>query len=168
MKHFTLDELTSSATAQRKGIANVPDATATAHLIRLVRQVLDPARSALGKPITVNSGYRCPQLNKAVGGAPKSYHLLGRAADITTNGCNRRLYNILQSLPHTELIWENDGAWIHVALEPPLLQHPLTPNASKEFEISAIITNFAQTKQRLWQKPLFCNVLKALTRVFKK
>ena len=97
MKHFTLDELTSSATAQRKGIANVPDATATAHLIRLVRQVLDPARSALGKPITVNSGYRCPQLNKAVGGAPKSYHLLGRAADITTNGCNRRLYNILQS-----------------------------------------------------------------------
>lgn len=116
MKHFTLDELTSSATAQRKGIANVPDATATAHLIRLVRQVLDPARSALGKPITVNSGYRCPQLNKAVGGAPKSYHLLGRAADITTNGCNRRLYNILQSLPHTELIWENDGAWIHVAI----------------------------------------------------
>ena len=51
--------------------------------IALVEEVLDPARERLGKPIKVNSGYRCPLKNKAVGGVEKSQHLLGEAADIT-------------------------------------------------------------------------------------
>lgn len=118
MKYFTIDELTHSDTASRLGISNIPDNRATACLHRLVASTLDPARQQLGQPIYVNSGYRCPGLNKAVGGAKRSLHMSGRAADITTRAPdgNARLYNILQSLPHTELIWEKQGTWIHVAL----------------------------------------------------
>ncbi len=118
MKYFTIDEMTRSATARRRGIDNVPSGDVTANLIRLVENVLDPARERLGMPIRVNSGYRSVVLNRAVGGANKSYHLQGRAADITTGyrDKNRELFKILSTLPHTELIWEQGGIWIHVAL----------------------------------------------------
>lgn len=118
MKHFTITELTRSHTAQRLNIPNIPSQQAVDNLHRLVEQTLDPARQLLGIPIIVNSGYRSPRLNKAVGGAPRSYHLQGRAADITagTVDDNRRLFKILSNLSHTELIWEQNGAWIHVAL----------------------------------------------------
>ena len=118
MKYFTIEELSRSATALRHRIDNTPSADAVSNLRKLVTEVLDPAREQLGIPITVNSGYRCRKLNAAVGGARRSYHLQGRAADITTrsrNG-NQRLWEILSKLPHTELIWEQDGVWIHVAL----------------------------------------------------
>ena len=77
----------------------------------------DPARNLLQKPIIVNSGYRCPRLNSMVGGVKRSYHLSGRAADITTGNIddNRRLMEILSQLPHVELISEHGGLWIHVA-----------------------------------------------------
>ena len=117
MKHFSITELTSSATANRLKIDNTPPPEAIANLRRLTDAVLDPARDLLGMPIFVNSGYRCPKLNKAVGGARNSYHMKGRAADLDTrNGSNRRLFEILRQLPHTELIWENGGTWIHIAL----------------------------------------------------
>ena len=117
LSHFTINELTRSATARRFGIDNTPPQWAISNLSRLVDTVLDPARELLGAPIYVNSGYRCEKLNKAVGGVPRSYHLAGRAADLTTGTIegNRRLYQILRTLPHTELIWERGGTWIHVA-----------------------------------------------------
>ena len=49
----------------------------------LVAEVLDPVRDEYGKPIYVNSGYRCEKHNKAVGGVPRSQHLVGQAADIS-------------------------------------------------------------------------------------
>lgn len=118
VSHFTISELTRSVTAQRLGIENTPTADVVANMQRLIDVVLDPARRRLGKPIFVNSGYRCPVLNKAVGGVERSYHLHGRAADLTTGTVegNRDLWKILQSLPHSELIWEQGGLWIHVAL----------------------------------------------------
>lgn len=118
MKYFTIKELTMSATAKNRGIDNTPSADAERNLRRLVATVLDPARERLGSPIIVNSGYRCNRLNEAVGGAKRSYHLQGRAADLTTRSRegNRRLWAILSNLPHTELIWEHSGVWIHVAL----------------------------------------------------
>lgn len=118
MKYFTFDELTASHTAQRLGLDNTPDETAVNNLYRLVRLVLDPARQRLGMPIRVNSGYRSVALNRAVGGVRNSFHLSGRAADITTGNVeqNRRLFEILGSLPHCELIWERGGAWIHVVV----------------------------------------------------
>ncbi|MBO5249367.1 MAG: peptidase M15 [Muribaculaceae bacterium] len=118
LKHFSIQELTHSKTALRLNIDNTPQPHHITNLQRLVTVVLDPAREQIGIPIYVNSGYRCPRLNKAVGGAPKSFHLQGRAADITTRKLsnNMRLYLILEKLPHSELIWEQNGLWIHVAL----------------------------------------------------
>ena len=117
MKYFTIEELTRSTTATQFGIDNSPSPESIANMRRLVKTVLDPARERLGKAIYVNSGYRCQELNRKVGGVANSYHLQGRAADLDTRtGDNRRLYEILLNLPHTELIWEQGGKWIHIAL----------------------------------------------------
>jgi uncharacterized protein YcbK (DUF882 family) len=100
MRYFTLQELTRSATARRLGIYNTPPASAVKALNELVDNVLDPLREAWGGPIQVNSGYRCPTLNKAVGGSPYSQHQRGEAADITvgTPSANRRLLALIKRL----------------------------------------------------------------------
>lgn len=118
MKYFTLKELCASATAEHFGIDNTPSANVINNLYRLVRLTLDPAREAFGAPITVNSGYRCTELNKRVGGAARSYHLVGRTADLNAGSpqSNRRLLKILATLPHVELISERNVTWIHVAV----------------------------------------------------
>lgn len=122
MKHFTIDELSRSATATRRGIDNTPTREAIGNLTALVDNVLDPLREAWGKPIRVNSGYRCPALNRAVGGSATSQHLTGQAADITAGGVseNRRLFDLIRRLrlPFDQLIWENGGAWVHVSHGP--------------------------------------------------
>lgn len=117
MSYFTISELTRSATATREGIDNTPPQAAVDNMKRLINTVLNPARQQLNAPIYVNSGYRCPELNRRVGGARRSYHLQGRAADLTTRpNRNAELMEILRRLPHTELINEGNGTWIHVAL----------------------------------------------------
>lgn len=115
--HFTITELTRSTTARRQGIDNTPPEQVVKNLHTLIDTVLDPARELFGAPIYVNSGYRCRELNRAVGGAARSYHMSGRAADLNTGSTegNKRLYEILKTLPHTELIRERGGTWIHVA-----------------------------------------------------
>ena len=121
MKHFTIDELCRSDTAQRKGINNMPTDNVRKNLTELVDNVLDPLREWYGKPIRVNSGYRCPALNKAVGGVANSQHLTGQAADIDVNDRseNRRLMkHIEDNLDFDQLIWENGGAWVHVSYRP--------------------------------------------------
>ena len=65
------------------GIDNTPPSSAVKALNDLVDNVLDPLREAWGGPIRVNSGYRCPELNRIVGGTPTSQHQRGEAADIT-------------------------------------------------------------------------------------
>ena len=121
MKYFTIQELTISNTAQRKCIDNTPDQKAAAALTALVANVLDPLREAWGRPIVVNSGYRCPKLNRAVGGVARSQHIKGEAADIRTLS-NRRWENeqlfkfIVQlKLPFDQLIDEHGYSWIHVS-----------------------------------------------------
>lgn len=54
----------------------------------LVDRVIQPLRDAWGKPLAINSGYRCPEVNKAVGGVPTSQHVLGEAADVCPFGRN--------------------------------------------------------------------------------
>ena len=125
MKHFTLEELCRSDTASRRGIDNRPAPGVRTNLALLVAHVLDPLREAYGKPIRVTSGYRCPQLNDAVGGNPTSDHQAGRAADIVgtpaTRDENRRLLALVQSLglPFDQLIDEQDGRWVHVSYRGP-------------------------------------------------
>ena len=92
MKYFTIEELTRSATATTRGIDNTPTPEIKANLERLVDKVLDGLREIYGKPITVNSGYRCPELNKAVGGSKTSDHCFDEKTEIlTTKGW--RTYN---------------------------------------------------------------------------
>lgn len=118
MKYFTIEELCQSTTADRKGIDNRCSNEIAANLTALVDNVLDPLRIWYGKPITVNSGYRCPALNKAVGGAATSQHMSGQAADIDTGDRqqNKLLFEyIRKNLPFDQLIDESDFAWVHVS-----------------------------------------------------
>ncbi len=124
MKYFTLNELTASSTAKRKGIDNTPDATVRANLTALVANILDPLREAYGKPIVVSSGYRSPKLNRAVGGAAKSQHVTGQAADIhtlsDTPADNKKLFDLILKLklPFDQLINEYNFNWVHVSFSP--------------------------------------------------
>lgn len=124
MKHFSIQELTHSDTAIRKGIDNTAPKEAQENLTRLVDKVLDPLREAWGGPITVTSGYRSAALNKAVGGSATSDHLKGCAADITvgSRAQNKKLFMLIQKLglPFDQLIHEKgsvkDGPdWVHVS-----------------------------------------------------
>ena len=81
IKYFTLSEFINSTTAKRLGIDNTPTFEVVDNLNRLA-DYLDGIREKLGKPILVSSGYRCPMLNKAVGGVVNSQHLKGLAADV--------------------------------------------------------------------------------------
>ena len=81
IKNFSLYEFINSTTAKRLGIDNMPTFEVVDNLNRLA-DYLDKIREKLGKPILVNSGFRCPVLNKAVGGVANSQHLKGLAADV--------------------------------------------------------------------------------------
>lgn len=82
-KNFTWEEFTASNTAKKLGILNqIIDWEVRDNVIALVEKVLQPLRDAWGKPITINSGYRCPRLNKEVGGVSTSQHVKGEAADV--------------------------------------------------------------------------------------
>lgn len=102
-EHFTLEEMVRSRMAEKHGIDNTPGAYEIANLRLLCKKILEPARLEIGMPITVTSGFRSERVNKIVGGAKGSFHLVGKAADITCSD-NARLYEELQKLPCFELI----------------------------------------------------------------
>lgn len=85
MKYFSIEEMTKSDTAKAKGIDNTPSKEVINNLIKLIEAVLDPLREWYGKPIYINSGYRCEALNKAVGGVSNSSHCFDRNTEILTN-----------------------------------------------------------------------------------
>jgi hypothetical protein len=118
-KNFTLEEMVSSVTATDRHIDNTPSAEVRANLQLLVNCVLQPVRDLYGKPIHINSGYRCVELNKAVGGAVNSQHVQGRAADISVGGRteNRVLFDLIRGsdIPFDQLIDEYDYRWVHVS-----------------------------------------------------
>ena len=119
MKYFTIKELSKSSTATKLGINNTPNSEIVSNLEKLVDSILDPLREEYGKPIQVNSGYRCDALNKAVGGSKTSHHRYGLAADITGKSKfeNRKLFILAQQLdlPFDQLIDESDYSWIHIS-----------------------------------------------------
>lgn len=119
-EHFTLAEFVRSETAENKHIDNTPSQEVVDNLRALCRNVLEPARTAFGSPIYITSGYRCPALNKAVGGKITSQHLRGEAADLQVKGVSnlRKLYRIIDRLPHDQLLYETNKAgskWLHVS-----------------------------------------------------
>lgn len=119
MKYFTIKELSNSSTAVQKKIDNTPNSEVVNNLEKLVEYILDPLRERYGKPIHVNSGYRCPALNKAVNGSKTSHHMTGLAADITAGSAakNKILFNLVQelNLPFDQLIDEKNFRWVHVS-----------------------------------------------------
>ena len=123
-KYFTINELTKSSTAQRLHINNNPTQEVKDNLNKLIDNVLDPLRELYGKPIIVNSGYRSFKLNKAVGGAKNSQHLVGQASDIrtvqNTKESNKELFDLIKNskLPFDQLINEYDYNWVHVSYSP--------------------------------------------------
>lgn len=115
--NFSLEEMTVSETAARKGINNVPDEATITNLKQLCKYVLEPLRTLIGVPLLVTSGYRSPALNKAIGGAKNSQHCLGMAADVHCNKYNvEKLYQLIKKsdIPFDQLIHEF-GQWVHVS-----------------------------------------------------
>lgn len=104
--HFRWDEFESSAKALELSIDNcIPDEIIASQIRSLTVTILEPLRRALGKPITINSGYRCTALNKALKGAPLSQHTKGQAADIATdNPAELAKLVIKLGLPFDQLI----------------------------------------------------------------
>ena len=80
-KNFILSEITRSNTAKRLGIDNGPDKNHLRSIQRLVTNLIQPMRDALG-PIRISSGYRNPNVNRAIGGSTKSQHCKGEALDL--------------------------------------------------------------------------------------
>jgi hypothetical protein len=124
--NFTLKELTKSDTATRLGLDNTPDDEALENLKTLCEKILQPVREHFGKSVTVNSGYRSPESNAAVGGSKTSDHCKGMAADIEIVGvANADLAQwIMDNLEYTQLILEfytpgiPDSGWVHVSYDP--------------------------------------------------
>ena len=94
--NFTLHEMCASATAVAKGIENIPKAEQIQNLQRLCVRLLQPLRDVYGESLAINSGFRCPVLNKAVGGVPSSQHLKGQAADVRVRDPRRLLSELLR------------------------------------------------------------------------
>ena len=124
--NFSLHELTKSETALRMGFDNTPGEVETENLRLLCEKVLQPVRDHFGKGVKVNSGFRSPESNAAVGGSKSSDHCLGRAADIEIPGvANADLAQwIMDNLDYTQLILEfytpgiPDSGWVHVSYDP--------------------------------------------------
>lgn len=124
-KNFSLEELTKSDTAIRRGISNVPSDDIINNIQELVDNVLQPVRERLG-PVVVTSGYRSPELNTAIGGSKTSDHCLGMAADIEVLGIDNKVTAeyIRDNVVFTQLILEfykdgvPDSGWVHVSFDP--------------------------------------------------
>ena len=89
-KHFSLSELTKSSTAERKGIANEPDEDAVENLLVRCSEILEPVREHYGIPFAPNSGFRCLDLNRAIGSSDKSQHVTGQAVDFEIPGVDNK------------------------------------------------------------------------------
>jgi uncharacterized protein YcbK (DUF882 family) len=116
-KNFTLDELTASQTAARKGLDNTPNATEVANLVR-VAALLEEVRALLNKPILINSGFRSKAVNDAVGSRDTSQHRIGCAADIRVPGMTPKQVVeacIAANIGYDQII-EEFGSWTHISV----------------------------------------------------
>ena len=120
--NLSLAEVTKSATALRRGIANEPTIAHLEALKAVANNIFQPCRDYFGKPLAVTSGYRSEALNDLIGGSKKSQHSKGEALDLDAQVyggfTNAQLFNyIRENLDFDQLIWEfgNDQEpdWVH-------------------------------------------------------
>ena len=122
-KNFWLNEMLVSQTAARFGFNEQfePSENIVKRLESLAVNILQPLRDAIKTPVHVNSGFRCERVNTSIGGATKSQHLSGQAADIEDfkNGNEFLLRKIVEmKLPFDQLINEFNYQWVHVSFDP--------------------------------------------------
>ena len=138
-QHFTLGEFTRSKYPE---VYNIPSHEAIANLKRLCGW-LEALRERAGRSIVINSGYRSPQLNRKVGGAPTSNHLTGCAADIRTSGMEQAITYAAILLAYAresqqefdELLIEKNrygAVWLHFAVR------PSTPSSKNRHKVAFI------------------------------
>lgn len=125
--HISMVEATRSNTASRLGLPNVPDADTISRMETVAKEVFEPLREWVGEPIKINSFYRSPELNKAIGGSKKSQHCKGEAIDIDDTYCsatNAEMFTYIKNnLDFDQLIWEfgnsSNPDWVHVSYVSP-------------------------------------------------
>jgi hypothetical protein len=123
--NFSLSELTKSESASRLGLDNDPTQEIISSLQALVNHILQPVRDKFG-PVVVTSGYRSPEVNKAIGGSATSDHCKGQAADFEVLGKDNRELAIwiAENMQFTQLILEfykpgvSDSGWVHCSFDP--------------------------------------------------
>ena len=126
-EHISYKEGVRSNTATRRGIDNTPNAEQLENMELVAEEVFEPLRAYVGGPIKINSFFRCPELNKAIGGASKSQHCKGQAMDIDdTFGrmTNAEMYHWIKDyLDFDQMIWEfgddDNPDWVHVSYVSP-------------------------------------------------
>ena len=122
-KHISYKEGVHSNTATRRGINNTPDDEQLNNMELLANEVFEPLRDYVGGPIKINSFFRCPELNTAIGGSKTSQHCKGQAMDIDdTFGrmTNAEMYHwIKENLDFDQMIWEfgddDNPNWVHIS-----------------------------------------------------
>ena len=126
-KHVSYKEGVYSITALRLGLKNDPTDVHLSNMRLISEKVFEPLRMHVGGPIKINSFYRGPELNKAIGGSSKSQHCHGQAMDIDdTFGhmSNADMYKFIkENLDYDQMIWEfgddSNPAWVHVSYVSP-------------------------------------------------
>ena len=122
-KHISDREGVYSITATRRGLDNTPDGEQLANMKLLAEKVFEPLRAWVGGPIRINSFFRGPELNTAIGGSSKSQHCKGQAVDIDDGGRNKtnaQMYkHIKDELEFDQMIWEfgddKNPNWVHIS-----------------------------------------------------
>ena len=122
-KHISYKEGVYSITATRKGIDNTPGDDQLHFMEIIAEKVFEPLREWVGGPIKINSFYRCPELNKAIGGSATSQHCKGQAIDIDDTlgrATNAEMFHwIKENLDFDQMIWEfgddDNPAWVHIS-----------------------------------------------------
>tara|TARA_R100000353_G_scaffold108617_1_gene78066 strand:- start:1119 stop:1574 length:456 start_codon:yes stop_codon:yes gene_type:complete len=126
-KHISYKEGVYSTTALRRGINNEPNKKQLENMKLIAEKIFEPLRSYVGGPIKINSFFRSPELNTAIGGSSKSQHCKGQAMDIddTFGRCNNaEMYDFIKKhLDFDQMIWEfgddSNPAWVHVSYVSP-------------------------------------------------
>ena len=119
-KHVSDKEGVYSRTAQRLDIDNTPTKDHKKNMIKLAENIFEPLRMYVGGPIKINSFYRSPKLNKAIGGSSKSQHCQGQAIDLDDTfgrATNAEMFEFIKEhLDFDQIIWEfgddNNPNWV--------------------------------------------------------
>ena len=122
-KHISYKEGVYSITAKRLGLKNEPTEEHLMNMIKLAEKVFEPLREHVGGPVKINSFYRGPELNKAIGGSSSSQHCDGMAMDIDDkygHMSNANMFKyIKENLDFDQMIWEfgddDNPDWVHVS-----------------------------------------------------